>query len=132
MKRFTKFLSLALVLGLTLLISCSKDKDKDNTPSGSHKVVFKAIGSTGVVINTALYVDGSGKTEQFTSLSGQTWTSTEYTIPASSIAVNFGAQALGPDANSTLTVEIWVDGTKKADGKGTGKILSPSATYNFK
>lgn len=130
MKRFTKILTLSLVLGLTLLFSCSKDKDE--APSGSHKVTFKAVGSTGVTINTALYTDGSGKTENFTSLTGQTWTSTEYTIPASALVVSFGAHAAGPDANSTLVTEIWVDGVKKADGKSTGTILSASASYTFK
>ncbi|WP_214228293.1 hypothetical protein [Pedobacter sp. B4-66] len=129
MKRFTKILSLSLVLGLTLLFSCSKDKDKG--PSGSHKVVFKAVGSTGVAISVAVYVDGSGKTESFTSLTGQTWTSTEYTIPASARVVSFGANATGPNANSTLVTEIWVDGVKKADGKATGTILSPNASYTF-
>jgi len=130
MKRFTKILTLSLVLGLTLLFSCSKDKDKE--PSGSHKVVFKAVGSTGVAISTAVYTNGSGKTESFTSLTGETWTSTEYTIPASALVVGFGAQATGPNANSTLVTEIWVDGVKKADGKSTGTILSSSASYTFK
>ncbi|MBE9599676.1 hypothetical protein [Pedobacter sp. MC2016-24] len=129
MKRFTKILSLALVLGLTLLFSCSKDKD--NSPSGSHKVVFKAIGSTGVSISNAVYVDGSGKTETFTSLTGETWTSNEYTVDASAHAVSFGVSGTGPNAASTLVVEIWVDGVKKADGKSTGTILSPSASYSF-
>jgi hypothetical protein len=129
MKRFTKILSLSLVLGLTLLFSCSKDKDKE--PSGSHKVVFKAVGSTGVAIGTAVYVDGSGKTESFTSLTGKTWTSSEYTIPASARVVSFGANGTGPNANSTLVTEIWVDGVKKADGKSTGTILSSNASYTF-
>jgi hypothetical protein len=130
MKRFTKILSLALVLGLTLLFSCSKDKD--NSPSGSHKVVFKAIGSSGVSVSTAVYTDGSGKAETFTSLTGETWTSKEYTIDASSRIISFGANGTGPNANSTLVVEIWVDGVKKADGPSTGTILSASATYAFK
>lgn len=128
MKRFSKILSLALVLGLTLLFSCSKDKD--NSPSGTHKVVFKAIGSTGVVINTAVYTAGT-QTESFTTLKVQNWTSQEYTIPSSAQIVNFGATGIGADANSTCVVEIWVDGVKKADGKSTGGILNATASYTF-
>jgi len=127
MKNFSKLLSLVFVLSLTLLISCKKDKET----SGTHKVVFKAIGSADSNISTALYVDGSGKTENFTSLSGNTWTSTEYTISSSVHAVNFGANGVGATANSTLTVEIWVDGVKKADGRSTGTILSAQASYSF-
>lgn len=129
MKRITKLLSLTMVLGLMLFMSCSKDKD--NSPSGSHKVIFKAIASSGSSIQTALYTAGSGKTENFTSLTGETWTSTEYTIDSKDLVVNFGANAIGKDAASTLVVEIWVDGVKKADGKSTGAILSASASYTF-
>lgn len=131
MKRITKILSLSLVLSLMLLMSCSKDKDKDNGPSGSHKVVFKAIASPGSSITTAVYATGGGKTESFTSLSGESWTSTEYTFDSKSLVVSFGANGTGKDANSTLVVEIWVDGVKKADGKSTGTILSSSASYTF-
>lgn len=129
MKRITKILSLSLVLGILLLVSCSKDKD--NSPSGAHKVVFKAIATSGSSINTAVYTSGDGKTESFTSLTGETWTSTEYTIDSKALMVNFGANGLGKDASSILTVEIWVDGVKKADGKSTGKILSAQASYTF-
>ncbi|WP_316820231.1 hypothetical protein [Pedobacter gandavensis] len=129
MKRITKILSLSLVLGIMLLVSCSKDKD--NSPSGSHKVVFKAIASAGSEINTAVYTAGDGKTETFTSLTGQTWTSTEYTIDSKALVVNFGANGLGKDASSNLVVEIWVDGVKKADGKSTGTILTAQASYTF-
>ncbi len=130
MNKITKLLSMALILSLTVLFSCKKDND--DSPSGSHKVVFKAIGSTGVGISTAVYTDGSGKNESFTSLTGSTWTSAEYTIPASAMVVSFGANGAGPDASSTLVTEIWVDGVKKAEGKSTGTILSSSATYSFK
>lgn len=128
MKNFSKLLSLVLVLSLTLLISCKKDKENN---SGTHKVVFKAVGSADSNIGVAVYADGSGKTESFTSLSGNTWTSPEYTISSSAHTVNFGANGTGATANSTLTVEIWVDGVKKADGKSTGTILSAQASYSF-
>lgn len=127
MKNFSKLLSLIFVLSLTLLISCKKDKET----SGSHKVVFKAVGSADSNIGVAVYADGSGKTESFTSLSGNTWTSAEYTISSSAHTVNFGANGTGAAASSTLTVEIWVDGVKKADGRSTGTVLSAQASYSF-
>lgn len=130
MNRLTKILSLSLILSLTLLFACKKDKN-DAPSKGTHKVVFKAIGSTGAKINTAVYTDGSGKNESFTSLDTQNWTSTEYTIPSSANTVNFGANGIGADASSTLVVEIWIDGVKAAEGKSTGKILSASASLAF-
>ncbi|SHG09089.1 hypothetical protein [Pedobacter caeni] len=130
MNRLTKILSLSLILSLTLLFACKKDKD-DAPSNGTHKVVFKAIGSAGTKVSTAVYTDGSGKTETFTSLDTQNWTSSEYTIPSSARSVHFGANGIGVDASSTLVVEIWVDGVKAADGKSTGKILSSSASLSF-
>lgn len=130
MKKIAKLLSLTLFLGVSvLLFSCSKDDD--DAPAGSHKVVFKAVGSSGVNVGIAVYTDGSGKTESFTSLSGSGWTSEEYIIPASAQMVSFGANGTGPEENSTLVAEIWVDGVKKAEGKSTGKVLSASASYSF-
>lgn len=130
MNKFSKFLFMGLALGLTVFSSC-KDDD-DNSPSGSHKVVFKAIGSANVDISVATYSDGAGKNENFTSLSGSTWTSQEYIIPSSAQVVTFGAGATGPDVNSTLVAEIWVDGEKKIENKATGKNLTATAMYNFK
>lgn len=130
MNRLTKILSLSLILSLTLLFACKKDK-KDAPSNGTHKVVFKAIGSAGTKIGVAVYTDGSGKNESFTSLDTQNWTSNEYTIPSSAHAVTFGANGTGADPSSTLVVEIWVDGVKAAEGKSTGKILSSSATLSF-
>ncbi|WP_342328641.1 hypothetical protein [Pedobacter sp. FW305-3-2-15-E-R2A2] len=131
MNRITKILSLSLILSLTLLFACKKDKN-DGPSNNTHKVVFKAIGSTGTKISTAVYTDGSGKAETFTSLNTQNWTSNEYTISSSAHAVSFGVSGTGVNANSTLVVEIWIDGVKAADGKSTGTILSPSATIALK
>lgn len=130
MNKFSKLLFMGLALGLTVFSSC-KDDD-DNSPSGSHKVVFKAVGSANVDISMAVYTDGAGKNESFTSLSGSTWTSQEYIVPSSAQVVSFGANAVGPADNSTLVAEIWVDGEKKIENKSTGKILSATASYNFK
>lgn len=130
MNKITKFLSLALILSLTVLFSCKKDEN--DAPAGSHKVVFKLVGSSGVNLSTVVYSDGSGKTESFTSLSGSSWTSEEYIIPSSAQVVAFTSSAIGPDASSTMVAEIWVDGEKKAEGKSTGTVLGAAASYSFK
>jgi len=130
MKNITKVLSLALILSLTFLFSCKKDNDE--TPSGStHKVVYKAVGSSGTNIGVAVVSTGLGATESFTSLSGSTWTSPEYTISSSAIVLGGAVNGTGPDANSTLTMQVWVDGVMKAEGKSTGQILSASTTFSF-
>ena len=130
MNKITKILSLALILSLTLLFACKKDEN--DAPAGSHKVMIKLVGSSGVNVSTAVYTDGSGKTETFTSLSGSSCTSPEYTVSSDAVVVSFSGSATGVDAASTLVAEIWVDGVKKAEGKSTGSILSASASYSFK
>ncbi|MCX3264906.1 hypothetical protein [Pedobacter agri] len=129
MNKLKSILALSILLVSTVLLSCKKN-DND-TLTGSHKVVFKAIGSSGVNVGAAVYTDGTGKNESFTSLSGTTWTSTEYVIPSSAQVISFGANGIGPNASSTLTAEIWIDGVKRAEGKSTGTVLSASATYSF-
>ncbi|SHF27582.1 hypothetical protein [Chryseobacterium vrystaatense] len=125
------------VLLTTMLIgavtSCSNDDDDDNNVNGSkksHKVVFKAIASSGSNIEAAVYgIDGNPTTA--TSLSGATWTSPEVTSEAGAYNANVVVNALGVDASSNLKVQIWVDGELKKEGTSTGKILSASASYVF-
>lgn len=125
------------VLLTTMLIgavaSCSKDDDDDNNVNGSkksHKVVFKAIASSGSNIEAAVYgIDGNPTTA--TSLSGSTWTSPEVTSEAGAYNANVVVNALGVNASSNLKVQIWVDGELKKEGTSTGQILSASASYVF-
>lgn len=130
MKNISKLiLSLTLVLCATLLFSCKKD-----SPSGnSKKVVYKAVGSTGTNVSIAVVsTDGSGGVETFSSLSGSSWTSKEYTFPASATIATAVVNGTGPAANSTLTVQIWVDGELKAEGNSTGTVLSAQGSLTFK
>ncbi|RNL49595.1 hypothetical protein [Pedobacter jejuensis] len=128
MKKIKTLLSLSLIL--TLFFACKKDND---TPSGgAHKVIYKAVGSAGTNINIAVTATGvSGGTETFTSLTGSTWTSPEYTFPANAVVATAAVSGTGPSATSTLKVQIFVDGVMKAEGNSTGTILSAQGTYSF-
>ncbi|MFX1708661.1 hypothetical protein PV783_32150 [Chitinophaga sp. CC14] len=127
MKILKKILFPALMVA-ALFTSCSKDDDK---PAGtSHKVVFKAIGSTGVELNIAVF----GYDDQATTLSnlsGNTWTSNEITAPASARNVKAVINGLGPNVSATLKVQVLVDGQVKAEGTSSGTVLSGLASYNF-
>ncbi|WP_223558592.1 hypothetical protein [Chryseobacterium lathyri] len=124
-----------VVLLTTMLIgfatSCSSDDDDDNGPAkSSHKVVFKAIASSGSDIEVAVYgIDGNPTTAS--SLSGTTWTSPEVTSEAGAYNANVAVSAIGADASSTLKVQIWVDGELKKEGASSGQYLSASASYVF-
>lgn len=127
MKILKKILFPALMVA-ALFTSCSKDDDKPSATS--HKVVFKAIGSTGVELDIAVF----GYDDQATTLSnlsGNTWTSTEITAPASAHNVKAVINGLGPNASATLKVQVLVDGEVKAEGTSAGTVLSGLASYNF-
>lgn len=130
--RGTFFVLLATML-FGFVTSCSKDDDDDNNVNGagkSHKVVFKAIASSGSNISGAVYgIDGNPTTA--TSLSGTTWTSPEVTSEAGAYNANVAVNALGANASSTLKVQIWVDGELKKEGTSSGEILAASASYVF-
>lgn len=124
------FLLLATTVLLGFVTSCSSDDDDQANPTTSHKVVFKAEASSGSGINTAVHgIDGNVTTA--TSLTGTTWTSTEITAPAGSVSANVAVNAVGANANSTLKVQIYVDGQLKKEGTSSGQYLSASASYNF-
>lgn len=125
------FLLLATSVLLGFVTSCSSDDDDDQSNAAtSHKVVFKAEASSGSDINIAVYgIDGNTTTA--TSLTGITWTSTEITAPAGSFSANVAVNAVGANANSTLKVQIYVDGQLKKEGTSSGQYLSASANYNF-
>lgn len=124
------FLAVAsFVLLADALSSCSK-KDHDTPAGKSHKLVFKAVASSGCDITTAVYgTEGNIITKS--SLSGTTWTSGEMTAPAGTVSANVVVGAQGVNASSTLTVQIYVDGELKKEGKSTGEDLSAQATYQF-
>lgn len=115
-----------LLLALTFVFS-SCSKDDDGTPgTGTKKVQYKLIGSTGVNISTIVYYDGDNpvsKTGNF----GSEWTS-EANI--SSKTPTISANAIGPNDNSTLKAQILVDGkVVKESGVSTGKVLTTNVSY---
>ena len=124
------FLLLATTVLLGFVTSCSSDDDEQSNAATSHKIVFKAEASSGSDIDIAVYgIDGNTTTA--TSLAGTTWTSTEITAPAGSFSANVAVNAVGANANSTLKVQIYVDGQLKKEGTSSGQYLSASANYNF-
>ncbi|UAY55528.1 hypothetical protein [Arachidicoccus terrestris] len=116
------------VIGTSLISSCSKEKD--TPPSKSHKIIFKATVSDGSTISNTVYGVDTDITTQ-SSLSGESWASDEIIAPAGSINANVSIQALGQDADATLTVQIYVDGELKKEGKSMGEILVAQANYRF-
>lgn len=120
----------AMLIGFTA--SCSKDNDDNNVNGAgkSHKVVFKAIASSGSNIDVAVYgIDGNPTTAS--SLSGSTWSSPEITSEPGAYSANVAVNAVGPGASATLKVQIWVDGELKKEGTSSGQYLSASASYTF-
>ncbi|UKB85147.1 hypothetical protein LF887_05860 [Chryseobacterium sp. MEBOG06] len=127
------FIAVMAAMLIGLVASCSKDDDDDNHVNGagkSHKVVFKAIASSGSNIDVAVYgVDGNPTTAS--SLSGTTWSSPEITSEPGAYNANVAVNAIGANASSTLKVQIWVDGELKKEGTSSGQYLSASASYTF-
>lgn len=119
----------AMLIGFTA--SCSKDNDDNVNGAGkSHKVVFKAIASSGSNIDVVVYgIDGNPTTAS--SLSGSTWSSPEVTSEPGAYSANVAVNAIGPDASATLKVQIWVDGELKKEGTSSGQYLSASTSYTF-
>ncbi len=119
----------AMFIGFTA--SCSKDNDDNENGAGkSHKVVFKAIASSGSNIDVAVYgIDGNPTTAS--SLSGSTWSSPEVTSEPGAYSANVAVNAVGPNASATLKVQIWVDGELKKEGTSSGQYLSASTSYTF-
>ncbi|WP_228401658.1 hypothetical protein [Chryseobacterium sp. PMSZPI] len=121
------------VLFFGFVTSCSKDNDDNNNINGggkSHKIVFKAIASSGSNIDGAVYgIDGNATTAS--SLSGTTWSSPEVTSEPGAYNANVVVNAIGANASSTLKVQIWVDGELKKEGTSSGQYLSASASYTF-
>jgi hypothetical protein len=126
-----KFLRNALLtlMFASIFTGCSKDDDAKPS-STAHKVIFKAIASTGSNISVAVYGYDSTPTTA-TSLSGTTWTSPEVNVPAGTVVATAAVSATGVDASSSLKVQIFVDGELKKEGTSTGEILSASVSYRF-
>ena len=126
------FVAVIAVMLIGFTASCSNDDDDNNVNGAgkSHKVVFKAIASSGSNIDVAVYgIDGNPTTAS--SLSGSTWSSPEVTSESGAYSANVAVNAIGPDGSATLKVQIWVDGELKKEGTSSGQYLSASASYTF-
>jgi hypothetical protein len=122
-----QLLAVTFVLSLTLLFSCKKD---DNVTSTRNTVVYKVTGTGLTSLRAAVVAtDGKGGVETFTSLSGTSWNSKEYVFTGDLATAT--VQAIGSSANSTLNLQIWVNGELKAQGNSTGLALSATATYSL-
>ncbi len=129
MKILKKILFPALMIA-TLFAACKKDDKNDGPSRTSHKVVFKAIGSSDAELNIAVYGYDT-KVTTLSNLSGATWTSPEVDVPAGALTLNVGVSGTSANSAATLKVQILVDGQVKAEGTSAGTILSGSASYNF-
>lgn len=114
--------------------ACSKDDGADGpnlNGTEQHKIVFKAETSAGATISHLLY----GYDNSMTSVSGlsnATWVSPEVSVPANANMANFSVNGVGANANSTLKVQIFVDGILKKEETKTGTILAAQAQYNLR
>lgn len=129
----TKFTKLVTVLLLSVIIvgfsSCSKEKD--GLPSTKeHKVIFKAIASSGSDLDIAVYGYDTNITTK-SGLSGTTWESGEITVPKGTAQVSAQVSAMGANANSTLKVEIWIDGKLVKEGTSSGPALGATVFHIF-
>ncbi|MGN7706317.1 hypothetical protein [Chryseobacterium sp. JV274] len=126
------FVAVIAVMLIGFTASCSNDDDDNNVNGAgkSHKVVFKAIASSGSNIDVAVYgIDGNPTTAS--SLSGSTWSSPEVTSESGAYSANVAVNAIGLDGSATLKVQIWVDGELKKEGTSSGQYLSASTSYTF-
>ena len=121
-------LGLLPILVVAVLASCKKDDDS----SATHKVKFKAETSSDSKISTVLYTNVTGDVTSNTSVNSTTFNSAELTIPSSVPIISFGATGSGATANSTIKVQIWVDGVMVKENVGTGTALSATTSYSFK
>ena len=120
-------LMVAIILGF--VTSCKKDDD-DVSETETHKIIFKAEGSAGTNISSAVYgIDGNPITVN--GLSGTTWSSPELSTEGIVYNVNMVVNAVGADASSTLKVQIWVDGQLKKESVSSGMTLSALTSYTF-
>lgn len=119
------------VLALSIGMAACGGKDDDPAPGRSaKKVQFKATGSTGVKIMNAVYgFDQSITTAS--DINAQTWQSAVIDVPGSALGATCVIGAVGPNASSTLKVEMYIDGQLKKTGTSSGTALSAGTQIVF-
>lgn len=119
------------VLAFSIGFSACGGKDDDPAPGRSaKKVQYKAFGSQGVVLYSALYGYDQSITSQ-TSINANTWTSPVIDVPATAMGGTCVIGATGPNANSTLRVEMYINGELKKTGTASGTALSAGTSVVF-
>lgn len=119
------------LLALSIGMSACGGKDDDPAPGRTaKKVQFKATGSAGVQIKMVVY----GYDTQVTTASdinSNTWQSPVLDVPASAMGGSCTVGAVGPNAGSTLKVEMYINGDLKKTGTSSGTALSAGTQIVF-
>jgi len=141
MKNSTKLLLILIVLSLSVITSCKKDSGPDTDPTASldHKIIFKATSNPDTYLVEGSYTDGAGGKKTFGFTGGPfSFISDEIVISTTAKTINYTMKANAESNKSKpfLTVEIWVDGVKKAENTTNGSVitggyLTATTTYTF-
>ncbi len=123
-------LALFLTLALFLFVGCSDDDNNGSSSPSEDEIVFKAEASAGSSLNLCVYGYDSTLTTA-SSLGGTVWTSAPITAPSDATVASIVMNAMGANENSTLKVQIYVNGVLKKEGLSSGTALSASAQYNL-
>jgi len=122
------FLFVLLFSVITVVTSCKKDDDDEFQ---DHVVQFEVKTTTGGVIKTIVTQVGTNKNDIFDPV-GTTWKSDEFFVNSSQAQLNLDANAVLPETDSELTINLWIDGEIVRTDKKTGKgELVASIDYSF-
>jgi hypothetical protein len=129
------FLFAVLFSVISVVNSCKDDDDDEFT---DHIVQFEAKINNGTGTGTGAFqaVVTQVGTAQATTFNptGFTWTSGEQFISSSQSQLNLSANAVLPNTDSKLTVNIWIDGeiakTMTVNGNGSN-VVSVAVTHSF-
>ncbi len=124
------FLFIVLFSVVSVAHSCKDDDDEDEFQD--HIVKFEVKGTTGVEFKTIVTQVGTSQNQIFDQ-PGISWNSGEMFVNSSQSQLNLSANALLPDANAKLILNIWVDGeVAETDTiKNLSGIQSSSIAHSF-
>ncbi|MCS4304826.1 MULTISPECIES: hypothetical protein [Chryseobacterium] len=118
---------------ITVVNSCKKDEDEEFK---DHVVQFVAKTSTGgELISTVTQIGTAQNTTYSTDLKPlkESWSSGEVWVNSSQAQINFAANAMLPQANSEMTITLYIDGeiarTAKVTGQGDNKVAKVAFSF---
>lgn len=130
MKLSLRLLFFPALLCMLAFAGCS-GKDDNPAPSG-HKIKYRAEVSSGSSLHTVVYMAASGQSTTLSNLTGTTWESAEFNMPASTGAVSIAGVGTAANASATIKVQIFVDGVMKKESTATGQTsFGASTTFYF-